>query len=75
MSGSRDWKRGYCAVIAEGIDEARKTLMWYIGISDHEPASVLKAAQICLARSEMNDSPRESPSVVRGNACRSQVID
>ena len=33
---------GYCAVIALGIDEARETLEWYIGIADHEPPSVLK---------------------------------
>jgi VRR-NUC domain-containing protein len=68
-------EEGYCTVIAGGVDEARDALMWYIGISDNEPVSVLKTAQICLARSEMNDSPRESPSVVRGYACGSQVID
>jgi hypothetical protein len=42
-------EEGYCAVIAEGIDEAREALAWYIGISDHEPASVLKTAHICQA--------------------------
>jgi hypothetical protein len=49
-------EEGYCAVIAEGVDEAREALEWYIGISDQEPASALKAAQICQARSEMSDS-------------------
>jgi hypothetical protein len=34
---------GYCAVIAQGVDEARETLEWYIGITDHEPPSVLKS--------------------------------
>jgi hypothetical protein len=68
-------EEGYCAVITEGVDEAREALGWYIGISDHEPASVLKAAHICQARSDMNDSPRESPSVAGENAGESQVID
>jgi hypothetical protein len=39
----------YCAAIVEGVDAARETLRWYIGISDHEPASVIKTAQICQA--------------------------
>ena len=40
---------GYCAVIAQGVDEARATLEWYIGITDHEPPSVLKTNLICQA--------------------------
>ena len=40
---------GYCAVIAQGVDEAKATLEWYIGITDHEPPSVLKTRLICLA--------------------------
>src|SRR5262249_41180764 len=40
---------GYCAVIAQGVDEARETLEWYIGIADHEPPSVLKTNLIRLA--------------------------
>jgi hypothetical protein len=38
---------GYCAVIAPGVDEARSTLEWYLGITDHEPPSVLKTNLIC----------------------------
>jgi hypothetical protein len=38
---------GYCAVLAQGVDEARETLEWYIGIADHEPPSVLKTNLIC----------------------------
>jgi hypothetical protein len=38
---------GYCAVVALGIDEARETLEWYIGITDHEPPPVLKTRLIC----------------------------
>jgi VRR-NUC domain-containing protein len=34
-------EEGYCAVIAEGGDQARAVLDWYIGISDHEPEAVL----------------------------------
>ena len=45
----------YCAVIAQGVDEARETLEWYIGITDHEPPSVLKTRLICLA----NNSDRQ----------------
>jgi VRR-NUC domain len=41
------FEEGYCAVIAHGFDEARSVLAWYIEINDHEPASVLKTAQIC----------------------------
>ncbi len=37
---------GYCAVIVEGVGEAIETIQWYIGISDHETASVIKTAQI-----------------------------
>jgi len=39
-------EEGYCAVIAQGFDEA---LSWYIALSDKEPASVLNTVQICLA--------------------------
>jgi hypothetical protein len=45
-------EEGYCAVIAQGVDEARSTLAWYIGINDLEPASVLKTAQLCQLRSD-----------------------
>ena len=38
---------GYCAVIAQGVDEAKATLEWYLGITDHEPPSVLKTNLIC----------------------------
>ena len=38
---------GYCAVIAQGVDEARGAVEWYIGITDHEPPSVLKTNLIC----------------------------
>jgi hypothetical protein len=40
---------GYCAVIAQSVDEARETLEWYIGIADHEPPSVPKTNLICQA--------------------------
>ncbi len=40
---------GYCAVIAHGVDEAIATLEWYLGVTDHEPPSVLKTRLICLA--------------------------
>jgi len=40
---------GYCAVIAQGVDEAKATLEWYLGITDHEPPSTLKTKLICLA--------------------------
>jgi hypothetical protein len=40
---------GYCAVIAQGVDDARDVLEWYIGINDHEPPSVVKTNLICLA--------------------------
>jgi VRR-NUC domain len=49
-------EEGYCAVIAEGVDQARSTIGWYIGISDNEPVAVLRTARICQIRSEMNDS-------------------
>ncbi len=42
-------EEGYCAVIAQGFDEASAALSWYIAISDIEPASVLNTAQICQA--------------------------
>jgi hypothetical protein len=38
---------GYCAVIAQGVDEAQATLEWYIGATDHEPPSVIKTNLIC----------------------------
>ena len=38
---------GYCAVIAQGVDEARFALEWYLGATDHEPPSVLKTNLIC----------------------------
>src|SRR5262245_13782374 len=41
---------GYCAVIANGFDEAKAALEWFIGITDHEPPSVLKTNLICQAR-------------------------
>jgi hypothetical protein len=40
---------GYCAVIAEGVNEARATLEWYLSTTDHEPPSVLKTNLICQA--------------------------
>jgi hypothetical protein len=40
---------GYCAVITQGVDEAKETLEWYIGITDREPPSVLKTNLICQA--------------------------
>jgi hypothetical protein len=38
---------GYCAVIAHGADEAKATLAWYIGATDHEPPSVIKTNLVC----------------------------
>src|SRR5262245_51469101 len=38
---------GYCAVVAQGVDEAKSTLEWYMGVTDHEPPSVLKTRLIC----------------------------
>jgi hypothetical protein len=38
---------GYCAVIAQGVDDAKSTLEWYIGVTDHEPPSVIKTNLIC----------------------------
>ena len=38
---------GYCAVIAQGVGEARAALEWYLCITDHEPPSVLKTNLIC----------------------------
>src|SRR5262245_17474366 len=40
---------GYCAVIAQGIDEAKATLEWYLGITDHEPPSMHKNKFVFLA--------------------------
>jgi hypothetical protein len=42
-------EEGYCAVIAQGADEARETLEWYIGVTDYDPPSVLKTILICKA--------------------------
>jgi VRR-NUC domain-containing protein len=39
---------GYCAVIAHGFDEAKTTLEWYIGATDHEPLA-LKTTLIRIA--------------------------
>jgi hypothetical protein len=44
-------EEGYCAVIAQGFDDAVAALSWYIAISDKKPASVLNTAQTCLDRS------------------------
>jgi hypothetical protein len=38
---------GYCAVIAQGVDEAQAMLAWYIGATDREPPSVIKTNLIC----------------------------
>src|SRR5215510_7527484 len=38
---------GYCAVIAQGVDEAKSTLEWYLGATDHEPPTVIKTNLIC----------------------------
>ena len=40
---------GYCAVIAQGFDEARSVLEWYAGLAENEPALVLKTKLICQA--------------------------
>jgi hypothetical protein len=40
-------EEGYCAVIAQGFNDAVAVLEWYIEISDFEPASVRKTAQLC----------------------------
>src|SRR5215475_10637207 len=45
----KDTEEGYCAVIASGVDEAKATLEWYLGVTDHEPPSVLKTKLICQA--------------------------
>jgi hypothetical protein len=44
---------GYCAVIAQGVDEAKAALEWYIGVTDHEPPSTLNTKLICLAHSSV----------------------
>src|SRR5262249_12840255 len=49
---------GYCGVIAQGVDEARATLEWYIGITDNEPPSVLKTDLICQAHISGSKSER-----------------
>jgi hypothetical protein len=41
---------GYCAVIAQGVDEARSVLEWYIGLSDQDPRSALKTTLIPRAQ-------------------------
>jgi hypothetical protein len=51
---------GYCAVIAHGSEEARLILEWYIGISDHEPPSVLKTNLICQAHISGSKSERRN---------------
>jgi len=38
---------GYCAVIAQGVDEAKATLEWYLGVTDHKPPSMFKTNLIC----------------------------
>jgi hypothetical protein len=43
-------EEGYCAVIANGVDEARCALEWYIGITENEPPSVSKTDLICRAQ-------------------------
>ena len=48
---------GYCAVIAQGVEEARETLEWYISITDHEPPPVLKTKLIC--QSHISGKKRE----------------
>src|SRR5215813_5285451 len=51
---------GYCAVIAQGVDEAKATLEWYIGATDHEPPSVLKTNLICQAQITGGKSERRN---------------
>jgi VRR-NUC domain-containing protein len=51
---------GYCAVIAQGVDEAKSAIEWYIDVTDHEPPSVLKTRLICLAHnSDMQKERRK----------------
>src|SRR5215470_5188083 len=50
---------GYCAIIAQGMDEARAALEWYLCITDHEPPSVLKTKLICLTHNSGMRSGRQ----------------
>lgn len=50
-------EEGYCAVIAQGLEEARATLQWYIGIIDQEPPPVLKSKLMCQSR--ISDKKRQ----------------
>jgi hypothetical protein len=49
---------GYCSVIAQGVDEGKATLEWYLGITDHEPPSVLKTKLICLSHTSDRQKER-----------------
>jgi hypothetical protein len=49
---------GYCAVIAQGVDEARAALEWYLGITDHEPPSVFNTNLICQSNTSGGQSGR-----------------
>jgi hypothetical protein len=51
---------GYCAVIAQGFDAAKSTLEWYLGVTDHEPPSVLKTNLICQAHTSCRKSERHN---------------
>jgi hypothetical protein len=51
---------GYCAVIANGFDEAKAVLEWFIGVIDHEPPSVLKTNLICQAHISGGKKKRRS---------------
>jgi hypothetical protein len=50
----------YCAVIANGFDEAKAALEWYLGITDHEPPSVFKTKLICQAHTSGGKRKRSS---------------
>jgi VRR-NUC domain len=50
-------EEGYCAVIAHGVEEARATIEWYIGITDQEPPPVLKTRLMC--QSHISDKKKE----------------
>ena len=51
---------GYCAVIAQGVDEAKATLEWYLGITDHEPPSVIKTNLICQSHTSGRQRERRN---------------
>jgi hypothetical protein len=51
---------GYCAVIAQGVDEARSVLEWYIGLSDQDPRSALKTTLICPAQNSVHQRERHN---------------